>query len=123
MANTENTYWAGKGKHQAAVEKLQALIPATGTVAQPYKNKALERFRKAQNAYYRLYNDGDFNSGKGRMFGVEHISRFSTRKFYTGYNGRMQSYHDWAQGLYDEVEVGINKIIEAACAEQGIELK
>ena len=119
----ENTYWNHKGTYPEAVEKLQALIPAEGAVANPYKNKALERFRKAQNAYYRLYNDGDFNSGKGRMFGIEYISRFRTRKFYTARNGRMQSYGCWAQGLYDEVEVGINKIIEAAAKEQGIELK
>ena len=122
MAN-ENTYWNHKGTYPEAVEKLQALIPATGSVANPYKNKALERFRKAQNAYYRLYNDGDFNSGKGRMFGIEYISHFRTRKFYNAHNGRMQSYGCWAQGLYDEVEVGINKIIEAAAKEQGIELK
>ena len=122
MAN-ENTYWNHKGQYPVAVAALQALIPAEGSVANPYKNKALERFRKAQNAYYRLYNDGDFNSGKGRMFGIEYISRFRTRKFYTDGRGRMQSYHDWAQGLYDEVEVGINKIIEAAAKEQGIELK
>ena len=122
MAN-ENTYCNRKGIYPEAVEKLQALIPARGSVANPYKNEALERFRKAMNAYYRLYNDGDFNSGKGRMFGIEYISRFRTRKFYTAHNGRMQSYGCWAQGLYDEVEVGINKIIEAAAKEQGIELK
>lgn len=119
----ENTYWSHKGTYPEAVEKLQALIPASGSVAQPYKNKALERFRKAVNAYYRLYNDGDFNSGKGRMFGIEYISRFSTRKYYTGHGGRMQSYHDWTQGLYDEVEKGMDRIIEAAAKEQGIELK
>ena len=122
MAN-ENTYWNNKGTYPEAVAALQALIPDEGPVANPYKNKALERFRKAQNAYYRLYNDGDFNSGKGRTFGIEYISRFRTRKFYTAHNGRMQSYGCWAQGLYDEVEVGINKIIEAAAKEQGIELK
>lgn len=121
MAN-ENTYWANKGTHQAIIEKLQALVPASGPVAQPYKNKALEKFRKASNAYYRLYNDGDFNSGKGRMFGVEYISRFSTRKYYTDGRGRMQSYHDWQQGLYDEVEKGMDNIIVAACKEQGIAL-
>lgn len=102
---TENTYWGNKGTHQAIIEKLQALIPNEGPVKNPYKNKALEKFRKASNAYYRLYNDGDFNSGKGRMFGIEYISRFST------------------QGLYDEVEKGLDRIIEAAAKEQGIELK
>ena len=119
----ENTYWSGNGKHQAIIEKLQALVPAEGPVHNPYKNKALEKFRKASNAYYRLYNDGDFNSGKGRMFGIEYISRFSKREYYTGWNGRMESHHAWAQGLYDEVEIGMDRIIEAACKEQGIELK
>lgn len=119
----ENTYWSSNGKHQAIIEKLQALVPAEGPVQNPYKNKALEKFRKASNAYYRLYNDGDFNSGKGRMFGIEYISRFSKREYYTGWNGRMESHHAWAQGLYDEVETGMDRIIEAACKEQGIELK
>ena len=119
----ENTYWSNNGTHQAIIEKLQALVPAEGPVKNPYKNKALEKFRKASNAYYRLYNDGDFNSGKGRMFGIKYISRFSKREYYNDGNGRMQSYHDWTDGLYDEVEKGMDRIIEAAAKEQGIELK
>lgn len=120
---TENTYWNHEGTYPAAVQKLQALIPHEGPVNQPYKNKALERFRKAQNAYYRLYNDGDFNSGTGKMFGVERISRFREYKHYRDNSGKVHAYRDWSTGLYIEVEVGINKIIEAAAKEQGIELK
>ena len=116
------TYWNNQGKYPNAIEKLQKLIPDIGKVSRPYKNKALERFRKAQNAYYRLYNDGDFNSGKGRMFGIEYISRFSSRAYYMDGQGRTKSYHTWTSGLYDEVEIGINKIIEAAAKEQGLEL-
>ena len=115
---TENTYWSNNGTHQAIIEQLQALIPAEGPVKNPYKNKALEKFRKASNAYYRLYNDGDFNSGKGRMFGIEYISRFSRRVAHMG------GYHtEWGPGLYEEVEKGMDRIIEAAAKEQGIELK
>lgn len=122
MAN-ENTYWNNKGAYPEVIEKLQALIPAEGAVTNPYKNKDLERFRKAVNAYYHLYNNGRFDSGKGRMFGIEHISRHRDRKFYADHKGRLRSYDCWAQELYDEVEVGINKTIEAAAKEQGIELK
>lgn len=119
----ENVYWNDKGTYPEAIVKLQEKIPTSGPVVNPYKNKALERFRKAQNAYYRLYNDGEFNTGVGNMFGIKYISQFHTREYYADDKGRLQSYLDWAESLYDEVEKGMDRIIEAAAKEQGIELK
>ena len=115
-------YWSNNGRYQKAVDALQALIPAEGTVPQPYKNKALERFRKACNRYYRLYNDGDFGVGPAKMFGIEYPSQYRTYKTFTYPNGRMGSYKSWGQGLYDAVEPAMDEIIVAAAIEQGIQL-
>ena len=105
-----NTYWNGMGMYAYTIDKLQKLIPPEGSVINPYKNKNLERFRKAANAYYRLYNDGDFNTGKAKMFGLSScLSQYGRR--------------NWSQELYDEVEVGMNRIIAAAALEQAIELR
>mgnify|MGYP001057481999 CR=1 FL=1 len=39
-------------------EKLERLIPASGEVPEPRKNRALEKLRKAANCYYDLFNNG-----------------------------------------------------------------
>ena len=51
-----NTYWNGNGKYQQFVEALNQLVPDEGAVEQPRKNKKLERFRIASNAYYDIFN-------------------------------------------------------------------
>lgn len=52
------TYWDGEGKHKDLYEKLQALIPVSGEVNEPRKNRKLEKLRKAANCYYDLFNNG-----------------------------------------------------------------
>lgn len=52
-------YWNEQGTYQTIAEALQGLIPAIGEVPEgKTTNKALERFRRAQNCYYDLYNNG-----------------------------------------------------------------
>ena len=53
-----NTYWGGKGKHQALYDEVNKLIPDAGEVPEPRKNRALEKMRKAANCYYDLFNNG-----------------------------------------------------------------
>ena len=62
----ENTYWNNKGTHQALADKLEKLVPDMG----PCENKKVERFRKAANNYYDIFNNGGGNRGNsiGRMF-------------------------------------------------------
>lgn len=99
------TYWNWDGVLQHFVDHLQQLIPDSGPVAKAYtKNKALERFRKASNLYYRLYNDGDVTIGTRKMFGLQH--------FYKDRNGR------YSKELYDAVEDAMTGIIKQAMAEQ-----
>lgn len=116
-ARLEQSYWNHCGKHQSVADKLHELIPAEGSVKNPYKNKALERFRKASNLYYRLHNDGDFNVGAARMFGVDYPSRYR-RIRYSEY-GRMLT---WAPELYEIVNAAMDGIIETAAAEQNFSL-
>lgn len=78
----ENTYWNHTGTHSELNAKLEKLIPMSGSVANPYKNKALEKFRKASNAYYDVFNNGGCNRGRaigkyfeGVMFYISHYRR------------------------------------------------
>lgn len=58
-------YWNEEGFHQTIAEALQGLIPAIGEVLEgKTTNKALERFRRAQNCYYDLYNNGLINRAR-----------------------------------------------------------
>ena len=57
----EDSYWHGNGNHQTLTDDLQPLIPSTGRVKNPRKNKHLEHFRVVCNAYYDLYNNGGGN--------------------------------------------------------------
>lgn len=55
-------------KQDETYHELSKLIPAQGAVKNPVKNRALEDWRKLQNAYYRFYNDGDRYGRLGKMF-------------------------------------------------------
>jgi hypothetical protein len=105
----EISYWAGNGKHQQYVDSLQLLVPTEGSVLQPYRNKALEKFRKASNCYYDLYNNGLGNRAKSfaKVFGIN-----------TSYH-RMGQYR-FDQQLYVRTEAVMDEIILAAAKEQGL---
>lgn len=117
-----NTYWNNRGKYQSVLEKLQALIPDQGSVRNPVKNKALERFRRASNSYYRMYNDGDFKAATAKMFGITapFYSLMTTKEVATRYPTKRFTTKVIKQSTYDSVEVGMDAIIQAALAEQQI---
>ena len=76
--NIRAKYWNEQGIYQALVTPLQALIPAEGEVPQGKKqNKHLERFRKAMNCYYDLYNNGLCNRARefSRLYQLPGIPR------------------------------------------------
>lgn len=54
------TYWNGNGKFQIAADMLRQEIPVMGPVLDKKRPK-LERYRKAVNAYYDLYNNSGWN--------------------------------------------------------------
>ena len=80
--NMSDTYWDDKGRYNDEINALQAIIPRSGSVAYPRsKNKHLERFRKAMNAYYDLYNNGLWNRAREfanlfKFYGLREVMRY-----------------------------------------------
>ena len=72
MAYGQNTYWEEKGLHQEMANELNLLIPFMGSVENKRYRKKLERYRKAANAYYDIFNNGGYNMGReiGATFGA-----------------------------------------------------
>ena len=105
------TYWNHNGKYEFFAKKLQELIPAEGAVANPRKNKRLEKFRKAVNCYYDLYNNGLCNraSAFAKVFGIPAME----------YRYNKGNYRFMAC-LYIETEQAMDKIVIEAAIEQGI---
>ena len=103
-------YWDNDGAHQDKVEKLTELLPFFGPVANAKTtNKRLEKFRKAQNCYYDLYNNGLCNraSSFAKVFGIAARDYRYVRSF---------RYMDC---LYRETEQVMDKIVLEAAIEQG----
>ena len=107
----KQTYWNSNGRYQATADVLQRLIPAEGSVAEPRKNPALERFRKACNCYYDLYNNGLCN--RAREF---------ARVFFASSQYKTLQYGRFLDSMYTRTEACMDQIIEAAAREQGVEL-
>lgn len=101
-----NTYWNGNGKYEVVNAELEKLIPIKGEVENPLHNKKLERFRKASNCYYDLYNNGLGN-------------RAAEFRQVFGFSGYKRAQY-WDSRLLEEVEAKMDSIIEQAAQEQGL---
>ena len=55
------SYWHSNGRYEYHSSELAKLIPASGRVKNPRKNRHLEHYRVVCNAYYDLYNNGGWN--------------------------------------------------------------
>lgn len=104
------TYWNHEGKYQKTANELQKKIPDSGSVNEPNKNKALEKFRKASNCYYDLYNNGLCNRA------TEFRQVFDIKSSMYG------GYPRFADHMYDLVEQKMNEIVKQAAEEQNIDL-
>ena len=64
-----NSYRNANGTYQLQADFLSDRVPFTGTCS----NRHLERFRKASNAYYDVFNNGggNRNASIGQFFGKE----------------------------------------------------
>ncbi len=113
-----SSYWADKGRYQAAAYKLDKLTPASGACANhETTNKHLDRYRRATNCYYDLFNNGLCNRGTEfrALFKVGRLPRK------VGYEGRMTLDYDAikAEGKVDE---RMDDFVLRAAKEQGIEV-
>lgn len=106
----QTSLWNGNSPAQAVYQQLQQLIPAEGSVAQPRRNPALERLRRAANCYYDLYNNGLINRAAefARVFGIR--SSLYRRRWGRGHHAE----------LYQLTEQRMLEIIAQAAAEQRI---
>ena len=104
--------WGVNSGFETVREQLNELIPVEGACENPRtKNKALDKFRRAQNAAYDLFNNGLCN--KRGLF--KQLFGFAPTQRDTSYATRMQWSH-WE----DRVEEVLTPIIIAAALEQGI---
>lgn len=111
------SFWNSNSDIQHVAEDLLALLPARGAALEPRKNKALERFRRATNCYYDLYNNGLCNRRAEfyRLFKV----RVSDFKFL--WPSKMRGEIDFDL-IMPVVEPIMRSFVLAAAAEQGIEV-
>lgn len=113
----EKTYWGNNAAHQHLSEQLEKLVPAEGAVETPRgRNKKLEKFRQASNAYYDIFNNGGGNRGPliRRTFGISvGAFRYGSRR------PRGVTHTDW-NGIHEIVEPIMDKIVLEAAVEQGL---
>ena len=107
-----STSWGVHEGFKTAVDKLNNLLPIEGRVEYSQsKNKNLEKFRKAQNAMYDLFNNGLCN--KRSLF--QNIYGWSVGVRDTNHATKMT----WSQ-WEDRVEEVLTPIMLEAAKEQGV---
>ena len=106
------TYWNKSGTHEKLGKQLQRMIPVSGAVINPRKNPKLEKFRKAQNCYHDLYNNGFGN----RLTECREVFGFAASPFKQPWRG----YGYFDNILYSKVELSLDGIILAAAKEQNL---
>lgn len=108
------SFWNNNSDMQDLADELSSLVPAMGPVPDPRKNKALERFRRASNCYYDLYNNGLDNR---------------RQEFYRLFKIRVSDFYKYSLRRRDidfdkimpVVEPVMRQFVLDAAAEQGIE--
>lgn len=109
------TYWESKGQYQSLVEQLAKRLPVFGSVHDAKTtNKHLEKFRKAQNCYYDLYNNGLCNRARefSNVFRIPGVPREIKQNY-----GR---YDMISKSTEELIEAKLYEIILAAAKEQGL---
>ena len=109
------TYWESKGRYQAKADALRERVPVFGSATNAKtSNKHLEKFRKASNCYYDLYNNGLCNLARefSTVFRIPGVPREIKQNY-----GR---YDMISKATADAIEAKMDKIILAAAKEQGI---
>ena len=114
MFNPKKAEWGMTPETKELVEKLDMLIPLTGKV----KDKKLEKFRKAQNVVYDIFNNGLCNLG--RQLRVLGLCKYDLNLPYF-YGGGYEYPGNWDQ-VNEVVEKAFTPIVMAAADEQGITL-
>jgi hypothetical protein len=116
--NLSTSYWNSQGRYKAVADKMDKLIPASGECPEAKgANKALDRYRRARNCYYDLFNNGLCNRG-AEFRALFKVGKLPRRTYGRGCNLDFDAII--AEGKVDAV---LDKLILAAAKEQGIEVK
>ena len=108
--------WGVRNDVKHLVDALQHKLPAMGMVKNANKNRCLEKFRKAQNVTYDIFNNGLINRAKSlKVLGLKKDD-LPLPEYY----GR----DSYFPGNWDRVEFLVSEaftpIVRAAAIEQGI---
>lgn len=108
--------WGVRNDVKHLVDALQNKLPAMGMVKNANKNRHLEKFRKAQNVTYDIFNNGLCNRGKSlKVLGLKKDD-LPLPEYY----GR----DSYFPGNWDRIEFLVSEafapIIRNAAIEQGI---
>ena len=103
--------WGVRNDVKHLVEALQHKLPASGMVKNANKNRCLEKFRKAQNVTYDIFNNGLCNRGRElKVLGLKKYDLPLPDRYFNG---------NW-----DRIEFIVSEamapIIQNAAKEQGI---
>ena len=118
MVEAVKSEWGVTSRTGKLAVKLTNLdiFPAQGQVPQHWKHPALEKFRKAQNVVYDIFNNGLGNRGKQlKVLGIKR----DDLALAVYRNGRCIYGDNWDQ-IEQVVEPAFTPIIEAAAKEQGL---
>lgn len=110
------TFWSNKHPLSGVASKLNDLVPFEGPVTNPGKNRALEKFRRASNAYYDIFNNGGGNRGRAisHYFGQDVLGELRPNRW-----GSRRPNWDW---IHRDTEPVMERIVIAAALEQDLTL-
>jgi hypothetical protein len=108
----KSSYWNKSGKYQKAAAALEQLIPNEGAVTNP-SHRHLEKFRRACNCYYDMFNNGLCN--RRSEFRSMFPNVVITSKEDTGY-------YDIDETNWTLLDKEMDALILHAAAEQGVDV-
>jgi len=118
--NPKNASWGCTTDTKQIAEDLTALDiwPATGEVEDKKNNPAMEKFRKAQNVVYDIFNNGLCNRARQCRHALDGLTK-AELAFAVYSNGRFCYPANWDQ-IEQKVEEKFTPIVMAAAREQGL---
>tara|TARA_Y100000385_G_C13063970_1_gene625803 strand:+ start:348 stop:731 length:384 start_codon:yes stop_codon:yes gene_type:complete len=118
--NPKNASWGCTTETKQLAEGLTSLStwPSAGEVEDKKNNPAMEKFRKAQNVVYDIFNNGLGNRAYQCRHALDGLTK-AELAFATYINGRFCYPANWDQ-IEEKVEEKFTPIVMAAAREQGL---
>jgi len=111
----EISFWNNNSPLKELADKVQKLVPAQGDI-KGSRNRKLERWRKAMNAYYDLHNNGLCN----RAQSFSKIFKMAPSHYMTGWNWKVK-YRYFTQDDFRRIGEVIEPKMEQMCIDAAVE--